>query len=76
MAADLSMWDGQVDVFKDRYRILRHDTRGHGQTGATPAPYSFELLVTDVIALMNALSIDNAHYVGLSLGNDGTWGSC
>ena len=68
LAADLGMWDGQVEVFKDRYRILRYDTRGHGQTEATAPPYSFDLLVEDVIALMDALSIDKAHYVGLSLG--------
>jgi len=24
------MWDGQIAAFKDRYRILVYDTRGHG----------------------------------------------
>ena len=68
LATDLRMWDGQVEVFKNRYRILRYDTRGHGRSAASTAPYTFDLLVSDVIGLMNALSIEKAHYVGLSLG--------
>ena len=32
-----SSWDGQVDRFGDRYRILRYNTRGHDGTGAPPA---------------------------------------
>ena len=32
LAADLTMWDPQVNHFKDNYRILRYDTRGHGKS--------------------------------------------
>ena len=68
LTTDIGMWDGEVAQLKDRYRILRYDTRGHGKTEASAPPYSFDLLVSDVIALMDALEIDKAHYVGLSLG--------
>ena len=68
LTTDVSMWDTEVAQLKDRYRILRYDTRGHGQTEAAPGPYSFDVLVGDVIALMDAMGIDKAHYVGLSLG--------
>lgn len=68
LTTDLGMWDGEVDKLKERYRILRYDTRGHGRTEASEAPYSFDLLVSDVIALMDAVGVERAHYVGLSLG--------
>ena len=68
LTTDVSMWDTEVAQLKDRFRILRYDTRGHGQTTAAPGPYSFDVLVGDVIAQMDAMGIDKAHYVGLSLG--------
>ena len=68
LTTDVTMWNTEVAELSDRYRILRYDTRGHGQTSALDGPYSFELLVADVIALMDAVGVDRAHYVGLSLG--------
>jgi 3-oxoadipate enol-lactonase len=68
LTTDVTMWNTEVAELSDRYRILRYDTRGHGQTSAPDGPYSFELLVADVIALMDAVGADRAHYVGLSLG--------
>src|SRR5205814_569801 len=50
------------------YRILRYDQRGHGGTEATDGKYSFDLLVADVIALLDALSIPRAHFAGISMG--------
>ena len=62
------MWETEFQALSDRFRVVRYDTRGHGQTSAPEGPYSFELLVADVIALMDAVGIEKAHYVGLSLG--------
>jgi 3-oxoadipate enol-lactonase len=68
LLTDLSMWDDQVAALKDDYRILRYDQRGHGGTQAPDGKYSFDMLVTDVIALMDALGIRRAHFCGLSMG--------
>ena len=68
LATDLTLWDGQVARFGDRFRILRYDTRGHGGTTASAPPYSFDLLCADAIALLDAIGIERAHWVGLSLG--------
>ncbi len=62
------MWDWQIPAFADRYRILRYDTRGHGNTQATSGIYTMDLLVTDVVALLDKLGIDKVHFVGLSMG--------
>src|SRR5438477_12315109 len=68
LLTNLSMWDDQVAELKQSFRILRYDQRGHGGTQATEGKYSFDLLVADVIALLDALSIERAHFAGISMG--------
>tara|TARA_B110000503_G_scaffold130674_1_gene204329 strand:- start:863 stop:1657 length:795 start_codon:yes stop_codon:yes gene_type:complete len=68
LGASLAMWDGQIDLLTRKYRVLRYDQRGHGQSDAPVDPYSFELLVGDVIALMDHYDIDHADFIGLSMG--------
>jgi len=68
LGADLSMWRAQADYFKQDFRVVRYDQRGHGGTEVPEGPYSFEVLCDDVVALMDALDIERAHFVGLSMG--------
>jgi 3-oxoadipate enol-lactonase len=68
LATDLSMWDPQAAYFAPHYRVLRYDQRGHGQTEAPQARYSFDILIADAVALMDALGIARTHYCGLSMG--------
>jgi 3-oxoadipate enol-lactonase len=68
LLTNLTMWDDQAAELKKSYRVLRYDQRGHGGTQATDGKYSFDLLVADVIALMDALSIPRAHFAGISMG--------
>src|SRR5436190_22567814 len=68
LMTDLTMWDDQVAALKGSYRILRYDQRGHGGTQVTEGKYTFDTLAADVVALMDALSIPRAHFVGISMG--------
>lgn len=68
LATNLDLWDAQVALLADDFRILRYDQRGHGGTGASPPPYDFDLLARDVIALWDALGIERSIFVGLSMG--------
>ncbi|MFN2644804.1 MAG: 3-oxoadipate enol-lactonase [Burkholderiales bacterium] len=68
LACSVRMWDPQIAAFKDRYRILAYDMRGHGQSAAPSGPYTLEMLADDVLALMKELKIERARYVGLSIG--------
>jgi len=68
LACSLRMWDGQIAAFKDRFRILVYDTRGHGQSAAPAGPYTLEGLADDLRALVSHLDIQRMHFVGLSLG--------
>lgn len=68
LACSVRMWDGQIAAFKDRYRVLAYDARGHGASDAPPGPYSLELLAADLKALLDALQVKNPHFCGLSMG--------
>ena len=74
LGANYSMWDAQAHEFHKKFRVLRYDTRGHGQSSATPGPYSIELLAKDVLALFDELDLDRVHFCGLSMGGmTGMW---
>jgi 3-oxoadipate enol-lactonase len=68
LACALGMWDEQVRALRGRYRVLRYDTRGHGQTAAPTGPYTLEMLAEDLRGLLAALGIGQTHFVGLSMG--------
>src|SRR5271169_5006340 len=68
LGATLSMWDPQMPAFQKQFRVLRYDTRGHGQSSVTPGPYTIEQLARDVLALLDALNIARANFCGLSMG--------
>ncbi|WP_165367906.1 alpha/beta fold hydrolase [Phytoactinopolyspora endophytica] len=63
-AVDHRMWDQQVNAFVDR-RVVAPDARGHGSSSTPTAPYR---LCDDVVALLDALEIERAVLVGLSMG--------
>jgi 3-oxoadipate enol-lactonase len=68
LACSLRMWDGQVAEFKQRFRILVYDTRGHGGSEAPTGPYTLDMLAEDLRQLFTELKIKRTHYVGLSMG--------
>jgi len=68
LGTDLGMWDAQMPLWAERFRVLRYDTRGHGASLVTEGPYSIEQLGRDVLALLDGLDIAKAHFVGLSMG--------
>lgn len=68
LGCDHGMWDAQAAWLAQRFTVLRFDTRGHGRSDAPPGPYSFDLFAADVAGLFDALHIERAHWVGLSLG--------
>lgn len=74
LGTTLDMWAPQVDALSARFRLLRYDTRGHGQSQVTPGPYSIAQLGGDVLGLLDHLGIQKAHYCGLSMGGiTGMW---
>lgn len=70
----LAMWQPQLDHWLSRFRVLRYDTRGHGDSSVTPGPYTIAQLGMDVIGLLDQLQIARAHFCGISMGGiTGMW---
>ncbi|MCF8104426.1 MAG: 3-oxoadipate enol-lactonase [Desulfohalobiaceae bacterium] len=69
LASDLSMWDAQIPgLIEAGYRVLRYDSRGHGQSAVPEGPYSMEMLAADAAGLMDRLGLDRVDFCGLSMG--------
>jgi 3-oxoadipate enol-lactonase len=68
LATDLHMWDDVAAAVAKDFRVLRYDKRGHGKSLPVKGPYTFDMLVGDVLGLWSALDIEKSHFVGLSIG--------
>ena len=68
LACDSSMWDEQAAVFRRNFKVLRFDTRGHGQSDAPEGEYTLDMLAYDVHGLLQGLGVERCHWVGLSMG--------
>ena len=63
-------WYAWVPHLAHRYRVVRPDRRGYGQSTPMPKDYkwSFDVLIDDQICLMDALGIERFHLVGAKWG--------
>jgi len=68
MALDHTMWNPQINVLKDKFRVIAYDIRGHGQSWVGDGQYTYKMFVNDLIDLMDYLEIKQAVLCGLSLG--------
>jgi pimeloyl-ACP methyl ester carboxylesterase len=62
------MWDAQVAALSGRYRCIRFDFRGQGQSEVTASGYDMDTLAEDAAALLENLECTSCHFVGLSMG--------
>jgi len=65
---DRRQWEPQALTFRDRYRVIVPDARGHGLSDAPLSGYSRADRVEDLARLLDSLQIDRFHLVGLSMG--------
>jgi 3-oxoadipate enol-lactonase len=68
LGTNLHMWDPQIPELTKHFRVIRYDSRGHGKSGAPDGPYSIDALGRDALAIMDALELDQVHWMGLSKG--------
>ncbi len=68
LGTSLALWEPLLPLLPDGLRIIRWDKRGHGASDAPPAPYKMGTLVADAEAVMDALGVRDAVFVGLSIG--------
>jgi pimeloyl-ACP methyl ester carboxylesterase len=67
--ASSDIWGNQIPaLITDHRRVILIDSRGHGRSTLGNGPLGYELMETDVIAVMNQLHIGKAAVVGWSDG--------
>lgn len=68
---DSRIWDPVMPALTARYRVIRYDARGFGQSPAPAVPYS---LLRDLTAVLDHYGIARAAFVGCSQGGGSSLG--
>lgn len=69
LTANMDWWDPELlDQLSSRYRLLLFDNRGAGRTDAPEGEFSIEQFANDTAGLMEAVGIDHANVLGVSMG--------
>jgi len=63
-------WGGQIAAFSAKYKVINIASRGHGRSTRDDQAYSYHLMASDVLAVMDVLSIKKASIVGWSDGGN------
>src|SRR6056297_1777520 len=67
-SGNLHMWSGVIPHFKERYRVILPDLRGHGQSSKPKTGYHIEDMAEDIELLLDELNVDRYYIIGSSLG--------
>src|SRR5262245_22114978 len=68
LAADSTAWMFQVPAFAEKYRTIVFDNRGVGRSSKPAGPYTIHEMADDAAGLLDALHVQRAHVVGVSMG--------
>jgi len=68
MGSDHTVWEGLVPLLRKDYKTIAVDLRGHGHSSKTPGPYTIELFAEDISLFLKSLNIEQAHFMGHSMG--------
>lgn len=69
LGGSASYWTPNIAALAAKYRVLAYDHRGTGRSDrALPDRVSVDDLANDIVALMDALSVPQAHLVGHAAG--------
>lgn len=66
--AHADIWAAQVADLMTDNRVIVADTRGHGRSTNDGSAFSYDLLASDYLALLDYLEVDRVHLVGWSDG--------
>jgi len=61
-------WEPLVGPLAERFRVVRYDNRGIGESDVPPGPYAVADLAADAVQVLDERGIERAHVVGTSLG--------
>ena len=66
--ANANYWGNQVRALDGRYQVIVMDSRGHGRSSRDAQPFGYDLMASDVLALMDHLGLKKAAIIGWSDG--------
>ena len=66
--ANSNYWGNQVPALAAKRQVIVIDSRGHGRSTRSSAPYGYELMASDVLGVMDQLGVKQAAIVGWSDG--------
>ena len=66
--ANANYWGHQVRALQRHYQVIVMESRGHGRSSRNQEPYGYDLMASDVVALLDHLKIKKAAIVGWSDG--------
>ncbi|MCY4529018.1 MAG: alpha/beta fold hydrolase [Chloroflexi bacterium] len=66
---DHSVWDTQVEAYRDEFECIVFDNAGTGRSGRPDQRLTVKSMAADTIGLLEALGIERAHVSGVSLGS-------
>lgn len=70
LSDSLQYWKALTYNLKNKYQVLSFDLRGHGESGDDENKTTIDLYQNDLYLLLKALNIENAVFIGLSLGGN------
>jgi 3-oxoadipate enol-lactonase len=69
LGLDWRMWEQvMVPLAAQGRRVFAYDLRGHGRAMGSPSPFTMVDIAADLVGILDALELDQAHVVGLSYG--------
>ena len=68
LGASLETWVAQREAFAARHRVILFDNRGAGESACPPPPWSVPDMAADAVAVLDALGVERAHVLGVSMG--------
>lgn len=68
LGASLETWVAQREAFAAHHRLILFDNRGAGESECPPPPWTVPDMAADAIGVLDALGIERAHVLGVSMG--------
>ncbi|MGZ3569867.1 MAG: alpha/beta fold hydrolase [Thermodesulfobacteriota bacterium] len=73
--AGMWVWEKQIEVLSQRYRVYTVDVIGHGFSDRPKIPYAPEAYIYFLRDFMDAVGIEKATLIGNSMGGGIAWGT-
>jgi pimeloyl-ACP methyl ester carboxylesterase len=68
LGLNFNMWQWQVDDLASRYRVIRYDLPGHGQTPPPSDGFTMQVMMDQLVELLDEADVESCALAGFSLG--------